>query len=85
MNQKLPPLKLFLTSNWNLGRTEFGAFPGCLAETIEKQGCDILLVAGYVFERCLAAHGVTGAQRTELLRSYREAVASLHEDNLMAE
>ena len=38
-----------------------------------------------VFERCLAAHGVTGEQRTELLRSYREAVASLHEDDPMAE
>ena len=38
-----------------------------------------------VFARCLAAHGVTGEQRTELLRSYREAVASLHEDDPMAE
>lgn len=85
MNQKLLPLKLFLTSNWHLGRAEFGAFLDWLAETIEKEGIDILLVAGYVFERCLATHGVTGAQRTELLWSCREVVASLHEDNLMAE
>jgi len=79
MNQKLPPLKLFLTSNQYLGRTEFGAFPDCLAETLDD------LNAEDVFERRLAAHGVTGAQRTELLRSYREAITYLHGDDLMAE
>lgn len=38
-----------------------------------------------VFERCLAVHDVPEDQRPELLRTYRETVSSLHEDDMHAE
>jgi DNA repair protein SbcD/Mre11 len=43
------------------------------------------LSAEDVFERCLTAHDVPEAQRPELLRAYREAIATLHEDDTLAE
>ncbi|NLN63532.1 MAG: exonuclease subunit SbcD [Myxococcales bacterium] len=42
------------------------------------------LDANEVFERCLADHGVPEAQRPELRQTYREAVASLREDDAQA-
>ena len=38
-----------------------------------------------VFERCLSAHEVSEDQRLELLRSYRETINSLHEEDTQAE
>jgi exonuclease SbcD len=38
-----------------------------------------------VFERCLAVHEVPEEQRPELLRTYREAVSSLYDDDTRAE
>ena len=38
-----------------------------------------------VFERCLSAHEVSAEQRLELLRAYRETVASLNDDDIRAE
>lgn len=38
-----------------------------------------------VFQRCLALHEIPEEQRPELLRTYREALSSLHEDDRMAE
>ncbi len=58
MNQKLPPLKLLHTSDWHIGCTlcgrkryeEFEAFLTWLAETIQQNEIDALLVAGDVFD-----------------------------------
>lgn len=58
MNQKLPPLKLLHTSDWHIGRTLYGrkryeeieAFLSWLAETIQQNAIDALLVAGDVFD-----------------------------------
>jgi exonuclease SbcD len=38
-----------------------------------------------VFERCLSSHNVPDEQRPELLRAYREIVASIHDDDARAE
>lgn len=38
-----------------------------------------------VFKRCLSVHDVPEGQRSELLRAYREAVASLYEDDSRAQ
>jgi DNA repair protein SbcD/Mre11 len=38
-----------------------------------------------VFERCLALHEVTEDQRPELLRAYQETIASLHDEDPLAE
>ena len=51
----------------------------CEGETLEDLDEDD------VFERCLAAREVPEEQRPELRRTYREAVASLYEDDPMAE
>jgi exonuclease SbcD len=58
MSQKLPQLKLLHTSDWHIGRTlygrkryeEFEAFLTWLAETIQENQIDVLLVAGDVFD-----------------------------------
>ncbi len=58
MNQKIPPLKLLHTSDWHIGRTlygrkryeEFEAFLAWLAEAIQQNEIDALLVAGDVFD-----------------------------------
>jgi len=58
MNQELPPLRLLHTSDWHIGRTlygrkryeEFEAFLSWLAETIQKNEIEALLVAGDVFD-----------------------------------
>jgi exonuclease SbcD len=58
MNQELPSLKLLHTSDWHIGRTlygrkryeEFEAFLAWLAETIQQNKIDALLVAGDVFD-----------------------------------
>ena len=58
MTQKLPPLKLLHTSDWHIGRTLYGrkrygeyeAFMSWLAETIQQNEIDALLVAGDVFD-----------------------------------
>jgi len=58
MNQELPPLRLLHTSDWHIGRTiygrkryeEFEAFLTWLAETIQQNEIDALLVAGDVFD-----------------------------------
>ncbi|MDD2944170.1 MAG: exonuclease SbcCD subunit D C-terminal domain-containing protein, partial [bacterium] len=38
-----------------------------------------------VFERCLAVHDLPEEQRLELCQTYREAISSLHDDDLRAE
>lgn len=38
-----------------------------------------------VFERCLIVHEIPQDQRLELLRSYKEAIQSLHENDIRAE
>ena len=58
MNQKLPLLRLLHTSDWHLGRSlygrkryeEFEAFMSWLAETIQQNEIDALLVAGDIFD-----------------------------------
>ena len=58
MSQKLPQLRLLHTSDWHIGRTlygrkryeEFEAFLTWLAETIQQNEIDALLVAGDVFD-----------------------------------
>lgn len=58
MSQKLTPLRLLHTSDWHIGRTlygrkryeEFEAFLTWLAETIQQNEIDALLVAGDVFD-----------------------------------
>jgi len=55
-----------------------------LGQTHEEETLDDLNVND-VFQRCLAVHDVPEDQRPELLRSYREIVASLYEDDLQAE
>lgn len=43
------------------------------------------LNAEEVFERCLAAHQIAVEQRPELLQAYKETLASLYQDDAMAE
>lgn len=58
MNHEFSPLRLLHTSDWHIGRTlygrkryeEFEAFLTWLAETIQKNEIDALLVAGDVFD-----------------------------------
>lgn len=57
-------MKILHTSDWHLGRSlfgrkrdaEFAAFLNWLAETIEQQGIDALLVAGDVFDSSAPSH-----------------------------
>lgn len=55
-----------------------------LGQIHEEETLDDLNVND-VFERCLAVHDVPEEQRPELLRAYRETVASLYEDDVQAE
>lgn len=55
-----------------------------LGQIHEEETLDDLNVDD-VFERCLTAHDVPDEQRAELLRTYRETVMSLHEDDVQAE
>ena len=55
-----------------------------LAPSHEEESLDDLNVSD-VFERCLAVHDVPEEQRSELLRTYQEAVSSLYEDDVQAE
>ena len=58
MSQKLPQIRLLHTSDWHIGRSlygrkryeEFDAFLIWLAETIQKNEIDALLVAGDIFD-----------------------------------
>ena len=58
MNQRFSPLRLLHTSDWHIGRTlygrkryeEFEAFLTWLAETIQQNRIDALLVSGDVFD-----------------------------------
>ena len=50
----------------------------------EEETLDDLDVDG-VFERCLAVHEVPEEQRPELLRTYRETLSSLYDDDARAE
>ncbi|OGQ99046.1 MAG: exonuclease sbcCD subunit D [Deltaproteobacteria bacterium RIFOXYD12_FULL_55_16] len=58
MNQKFSPLRLLHTSDWHIGRTlygrkrykEFDSFLTWLAETIQQNEIDALLVAGDIFD-----------------------------------
>ena len=55
-----------------------------LGQIHEEETLDDLNVND-VFERCLAVHNVPKDQRSELLRTYKETVASLYEDDVQAE
>lgn len=55
-----------------------------LGQTHAEETLDDLNVTD-VFERCLAVHEVPEDQLPELLRSYQEALSSLHEDDAQAE
>ena len=55
-----------------------------LGQIHEEETLDDLNVDD-VFERCLAVHEVPEEQRPELLRTYREAVLSLSDDDMRAE
>ena len=68
MNQKSPSLRLLHTSDWHLGRAlygrkryeEFAAFLDWLADTIERERIDVLLVAGDVFDTSAPSNRAQG-------------------------
>lgn len=64
MNEPTQPLTILHTSDWHLGRTlyghkryaEFTAFLDWLADTLEQEQVDVLLVAGDVFDTILPSN-----------------------------
>ncbi len=66
MSQELPQIRLLHTSDWHIGRAlygrkrneEFETFLTWLAETIQKNAIDALLVAGDVFDTSVPSNRV---------------------------
>ena len=72
-------MKILHTSDWHLGRTlygqqryeEFGAFLSWLGDFIEKEGVDVLLIAGDVFDTT-----TPGVRAQELYYGFLSRLAS---------
>ena len=66
-------MKILHTSDWHLGRSlysrkryeEFDAFLSWLAETIQQQQVDVLLVVGDVFDTTAPSDGVVATGATD--------------------